>query len=164
MNYKESDLPGIGKKFVLQTRSGDKVVVIVHDDGRRELYHFEYEDPDHSISMVTLDDDEARFLSAIVGGVTYKPRALESIEVALDDLVIEWYRLEPGYRCVGLTIGELDIRARSGATVIAVIDKNHNKHINPGPELTLQADSMVVAAGEREQHKQLKEILRNGCG
>ncbi|WP_025692527.1 cation:proton antiporter regulatory subunit [Paenibacillus zanthoxyli] len=164
MNFRECDLPGIGRKFVLQTRSGDKLAIIVHDDGRRELYHFEYDDPDQSISMVTLDDDEARYISAIIGGVTYKPRSLESIEVALDDLIIEWYRLEPGFSCVGRTIGELDIRARSGVTIIAVIEKNHTKHISPGPELRLPADCLIVAAGEREQHKQFRHILRNGCG
>ncbi|AHV97166.1 cation:proton antiporter regulatory subunit [Paenibacillus sabinae] len=164
MNFRECDLPGIGKKFVLKTRSGDKLAIIVHDDGRRELYHFEYDDPDQSISMVTLDDDEARYISAIIGGVTYKPRSLESIEVALDDLIIEWYRIEPGYECIGRTIGELDIRARSGVTIIAVIEKNHTKHLSPGPELKLTSDSIVVAAGEREQHKQFRQILRNGCG
>ncbi|BCG58993.1 cation:proton antiporter regulatory subunit [Paenibacillus sp. URB8-2] len=164
MNFRECDLPGIGKKFVLNTRSGDKLAIIVHDDGRRELYHFEYDDPDQSISMVTLDDDEARYISAIIGGVTYKPRSLESIEVALDDLIIEWYRLEPGFGCIGHTIGELDIRARSGVTVIAVIEKNHTKHISPGPELELTPDCIVVVAGEREQHKQFRHILRNGCG
>lgn len=164
MNYRESDLPGIGKKFVLQARNGDKLVVIVHDDGRRELYHFEYDDPDQSISMVTLDDDEARHISAIIGGVTYKPKALESIEVALDDLIIEWYKLEPGFLCVGRTIGELNIRAQAGVTIIAVIEKNHNKQINPGPDVILSAECTVVAAGERHQHKQFKHILRNGCG
>lgn len=164
MNYRETDLPGIGKKFVFQTRSGDKLVIIVHDDGRRELYHFHYDDPDDSISMVTLDDEEARTLSAVVGGVTYKPKALESIEVALDDLVIEWYKMEPGNQCIGRTIGQLDIRARAGVSIIAVIEKNHTKHINPGADIVLSAECMIVAAGEREQHRRFREILRNGCG
>ncbi|GIP49249.1 K(+)/H(+) antiporter subunit KhtT [compost metagenome] len=164
MNLKETDLPGIGKKFVIQARSGDKLTIIIHDDGRRELYHFDHDDPDDSVSMVTLDDDEARYVSAIVGGVTYKPTALENIEVALGDLIIEWYKLEPNYKAIGHTIGELKIRQRSGATIIAVIEKNHKKHINPGPDLMLTADAMVVVLGERLHQQQIRQILLNGSG
>ncbi|ANS75751.1 potassium:proton antiporter [Paenibacillus yonginensis] len=164
MNLKETDLPGIGKKFVVTTRSGDKLVIIVHDDGRRELYHFKHDDEEESISMVTLDDDEARHISAIVGGINYKPKALETIEVALDDLIIEWYRIESGFKCVGLSIGELNVRQQSGATIIALIDPTHGKTINPGPDVVITANSMLVALGERQHQKRLRQVLLNGGG
>ncbi|WP_435922389.1 cation:proton antiporter regulatory subunit [Paenibacillus sp. DYY-L-2] len=162
MNLKETDLPGIGKKFVIETRSGEKLAIIIHDDGRRELYHFEEENREDSISMVTLDDDEAKYISAIIGGVTYQPTALENIEVALGDLIIEWYRLEPNYKAIGKTIGELRIRQRSGATIIAVIEKNQKKHVNPGADLLLTADALVVVIGERLHQQQIRHILMNG--
>lgn len=162
MNLKETDLPGIGKKFVIQTRSGEQLAIIIHDDGRRELYHFEKDNPENSISTVTLDDDEAKYISAIIGGVTYQPTALENIEVALGDLIIEWYRLEPNYKAIGKTIGELRIRQRSGATIIAVIEKNQKKHVNPGADLLLTADALVVVIGERLHQQQIRHILLNG--
>lgn len=157
-SIRESDLPGIGKKYLVTTRSGDKFVIVVHDDGRREMYHFDYEDPDDSISMVTLDDEEARHIAAIVGGMTYKPKALETVEVALDNLVIEWYRLEASSPWVGRTIGDLDIRRQTGAMIIATVE-NHKETISPGPEKLLTAGTVLVVAGERKQVKALKAAL-----
>ena len=74
VNVRESDLPGIGRKFLLETREGEKLAVILHDDGRRELYRFDKKDPDEVVSFITLQDDEARQLAGILGGLSYLPR------------------------------------------------------------------------------------------
>lgn len=158
---RESDLPGIGKKYQIEARSGDKLVIVIHDDGRREIYHFDDDNPDESISMVTLDDEEARQIAAIIGGMNYKPKALETIEISLEELVIEWCRIEPHFTCVNKTISELQVRQRTGATILAIVGKNQQK-INPGPDDKLTADITVVMAGERKQIRQLKELLANG--
>lgn len=162
VSIKESDLPGVGKKYQIDTKSGDKLVVVIHDDGRRELYHFNYDDVEETISTVTLDDDESRQISAIVGGMTYKPSALETVEVALDKLVIEWFKIESGYVCIGKTIGELSIRQQTGTSIIAIIEKDQKQTINPGPDQVLPAGATLVVAGERKQVKMLKAKLSTG--
>jgi len=159
---RETDLPGIGRKFQVQARSGDKLVIVVHDDGRRELFHFDHDDPDETISMVTLDDEESRQIAGIVGGMSYRPQSLDEVQVDLKDLVIEWYKIEMGSPCSGKTIGQLEIRRRTGTTIIAVVEVDHSKRISPGPDHVLREGSTLVVAGEKAQIKALRKLLTQG--
>ncbi len=159
---RESDLPGIGRKFQIDTRGGDKLVIIVHDDGRREVHHFDNDDPDESVSMVTLDDVEARRVGGILGGMSYMPRALESVDVAFDEMYIEWYKVEPGAKSIGMTIGNLGIRKKTGATIIAIVKRDQMKIINPGPEQTIKEGATLVMLGERAKVKACKQLIQHG--
>ena len=159
---RESDLPGIGRKFQIEAQSGDKLIIVVHDDGRRELYHFDPNDPDELLSMVTLNDTEARQVAGIIGGLNYTPKALESMSITLEGLVIEWYKVEPGSAAIGQTIGQLQVRQTTGATIMAIIEKDGRKHINPGPDQTLTEDVTLVIAGERQQVQAFKRLIAQG--
>ncbi|CAM4337988.1 TrkA domain protein [Paenibacillus endophyticus] len=162
MDLRETELPGIGRKYSLITRSGEKLVIVVHNDERRDIFHMNPDEPDDMLSVATLDDEEARVVSAIIAGITYKPKFLENQEIALDSLIIEWIRLEPLSKCVGKRIGELDIRRTTGATILAVVGKDKTKHINPGAEYMFTAGLTLVVAGERMQLNLLKTLLLNG--
>ena len=159
---RESDLPGIGRKFQIEAQSGDKLIVVVHDDGRRELYHFDPNDPDELLSMVTLNDTEARQVAGIIGGLNYTPKALDSMSITLEGLVIEWYKIELGSAAIGQTIGQLQVRQTTGATIMAIIEKDGRKHINPGPDQPLTEDVTLVIAGERQQVQAFKRLIAQG--
>lgn len=162
MNIREADLPGIGRKFQADLRSGERIVVVVHDDGRRELYLFGEKDHDRSLGVIGLDDDEARQVAAILGGMAYTPRALETVEMALGDLVIEWYRVELGSPAEGRTVGELGVRQSFGVTIVAIMGEDGSKVANPGPEAVIGRGATIVAVGERQQVNMLREALAAG--
>lgn len=154
---RESDLIGIGKKFQIETEAGDNMVVVIHDDGRRELYRHD-DDDNETRCVMTLSDEESRQLAGIIGGLSYKPKALETIEVALDDLRIEWYKVEATSDGVNKTIGELGVRQKTGASIIAAIKDSETK-INPGPEYMIEPGATLVIAGKAKHIKLLKELL-----
>ncbi|MFC3196389.1 cation:proton antiporter regulatory subunit [Parapedobacter deserti] len=154
---RETDLIGIGKKYQIETEAGDHMVVVIHDDGRRELYRYDQEESE-SRCVMTLSDEESRQVAGIIGGLSYKPKALETIQVALDDLIIEWYKVEEGAPSIGKSIGELEVRKRTGASIIAAI-KEGESIINPGPDYVITTDTTMVVAGKRSHIKLLKEIL-----
>ncbi len=154
---RESDLIGIGKKFQIQTSYGDDMVIVIHDDGLREIYSYDDEE-NESKCVMTLNDDEARQVAGIIGGLSYKPKALETIELAIDDLLIEWYKVPGDSNSVSKTIGELEVRKKTGASIIAAIQED-NTIINPGPEHEISPGSTLIVAGKRNQIKLLKKIL-----
>ncbi|EKN70679.1 TrkA-C domain-containing protein [Neobacillus bataviensis LMG 21833] len=166
MKIREIELPGIGKKYEIITKSEDKIVVIIHDDGRRDLYYFDQEDYEESIASTTMDDSEARQIAAIIGGMTYAPKALETIEMAFDDLVIEWSKVEAGAKAENQTIGNLNIRQSYEVNIIAIIKRrNHKKIHTPGPETLLEVGDTVIVSGQRNQVKTIvKEILSRRDG
>ena len=157
MNVREADLIGIGRKFQVETSYGDEVVIVIHDDGRRELYSFDAEE-NESTSILTLNDEESRQFAGILGGMSYKPKALENVEVALNDLTIEWYKVPPESTAKGKTIGELEVRKKTGAMIIAALH-NGKTVINPGPDYVIEQGTTLVVSGMRSHITELKNIL-----
>ena len=159
MDLREVDLPGIGRKFEAVTRRGDKVVLIVHDDGRREVHHYDDDDFDESISSVTFTDEEARQMAGILGGLVYKPKDLEKIELELDDLVIEWVKINDDSIAVNRTIADLDIRNRYDISIIALLKADKSKTLNPGADTLIQKGDTIVFSGERQHVRAATKTL-----
>ncbi|MED3352695.1 cation:proton antiporter regulatory subunit [Bacillus thuringiensis] len=158
MKIKESGLPGIGYKYQVVTKENEKMVIVIHDDGRRDMYHL---DSDHqeSISSISLHDLEAREIAAILGGMIYKPRALENVEMIFEGLAIEWFKVESAALASGKTIGDLQIRKSYNVTIIAVMKKNMRKVLNPGSETILEEGDILVVSGKREEIKKITHAL-----
>lgn len=148
MRVRESELPGIGQKVEMITRNRDKISIIIHHDGRRELYYFDENDHEECVTSVQFDDAEARQMSAILGGMAYKPKALEQVESALDDLIIEWCKAEAGAPAIHQTIGDLNVGQEYHVTVIAIVKKNQDKQLNPSSETVIDEGDTLVISGE----------------
>lgn len=158
----ETSLPGVGRKFQVETMSGDRLIIVIHDDGTRELYHFTRRNMDRPSSVLRLSDGEARQIAGIVGGLTYVPRSLPMAEVVLEDLVLEWFTIEPGAACIGKTIRDLGVRTRTGASIVSIIEPDQTNRTNPEAHTVLNQGATLIVAGDRRSINAVKRLLIEG--
>jgi K+:H+ antiporter subunit KhtT len=158
----ESSLPGVGRKFQIEAASGDRLTIIIHDDGTRELYQYTPKAADQVASVVILTDIEARQVAGIIGGLTYVPKALPSAEIVLEDLLLQWYTIGPGSVCVGKTIRDLQVRTLTGASIVSIIEPDRAKRINPEADTILNEGATLILAGDRKTIGALKQLLKQG--
>ncbi len=154
---REMDLPGIGKKISYTTLSKERVVLIIHDDGKREFYIMDQESEPQA--SVTLFDEEARVLGAYLSGVMYKPKAVQHLEVALEGVKIDWFKLEKNSPVIGKKIGGLGIRKRTQISIIAVL-RNDAFIPNPSSDFVFEEDDTCVVIGKPENFKDFLAIIR----
>ena len=156
----ETALPGVGKRFELATESGQRIGVIRHRTGRRELYVTDDEDADLCRASVQLDEDESNALADILGG-SQLVRELESLHQDVEGLAIDWLHLEPVSPYAGRTIGDARIRTRTGVSVVAVI-RDGTAFPAPAPDFTLEADDTMLVVGTVAGIEQVNEIIATG--
>jgi CPA2 family monovalent cation:H+ antiporter-2 len=77
---------------------------------------------------------------------------------ALQEASAETVRIDPGSPAVGKTLGELDLRGKTGATVIAVLREGDTK-ISPGAGYRLREDDMVLLSGSSKKIERAVKIL-----
>lgn len=158
----EANLPGVGRKFQIEIANGDRLIIVIHDDGTREIYHFERRKFDRAASVVTLADSEARQIAGILGGLSYVPKALPSAELILDDLLLQWFKIEPGAACIGKTIRDLQVRTATGASIVSIIEANRAKRTNPEAGTVLNEGATLILAGDRKTIDTAKNLLNKG--
>jgi TrkA domain protein len=159
MDVTETDLPGVGKRFEVDTAGEDSVVVLVHNNGRRELFY--RPDPDADAEeLLELSDREARTIGSILEGAHFQPVATDTTATTIgeDGVMLEWYTLDADAELVGTSIGTVGVRERTGATV-AAIERDGEVVQSPGPDFVFQAGDQLVVVGSRENHEAFTAAL-----
>ena len=160
IEVRETRLPGVGKKFTMRTQRGEDVCAIVHTDGRREIYH--RTDPDEEAEgVIVLNDDEARELGAIIGGVVYHPEMTDEIAVAMKDLALEWVDIPASSPLVGLTVQTCRIRRETGGTIVAIIREPEALPM-PHPDEPIQAGDTLVILTRPDTFDAIERLVAEG--
>ena len=139
----ETDLPGVGVRFDLETDAGRVVGVVVHQSGRRDLVVYDDWDVDRARESVVLTEDEGHTLGEILGGSP----VLEHLDDAvhrLEDLVISWITIGAKCSLAGQTLAEASLRTRTGAGVVALVTDSGSIPIPVGTDRLEPGDTAVV--------------------
>ncbi|MFA7303736.1 MAG: TrkA C-terminal domain-containing protein [Methanoregula sp.] len=158
MPLRSQNLPGIGTKYEFSTDKGDTVAIFFTRTGTVQMYTLQQGCQTPSAAEMT--PMEARRLGNILTGAIIEADQ-ESVEIAfsaLADLRITLHTLIIPASIGGKTIEDLQIRAKTGATIIAVSRHSMNI-INPPASFVFEAGDTALVIGETDQIKKLEREI-----
>lgn len=153
----ETLLPGVGVRHEFTTASGERVSVLTHRGGRREVAVYDRVDPDACTTFLHLSPDDSRSLVELLGG-SQVSEALGAVQQQVEGLAIDWVTVNPGTAFVGATIGKGEFRTKTGASIVAIL-RDSVTVAAPGPEHAFAAGDVVVAVGTPDGLEQLRVLL-----
>lgn len=153
----QTPLPGVGVRHEFTTVNGERVAVLTHRTGRREIAVYDRDDPDACTTVLHLSHDDTRALAELLGASPVS-EAVASVQQRVEGLAIEWVAVPPGSRFVGTTIAEGAFRTRTGASIVAVL-RGAVTIPAPGPEHRFAEGDVAVAVGTPDGLEQLRGLL-----
>lgn len=151
-------LPGVGIRHDFETASGDRIGMISHPTGRRELLIYDRDDPDSCRSVLRLEEDDVRMLGELVGGEPKVSEHVASLQ-SVPGLTIDWLPVSKQSECSGRTAGEIGARDDIGASIVAVI-RGDETIPSPPSDFRLRDGDTAVAVGTTEGVRRLFALLQ----
>ena len=157
MQIEETQLPGVGVRHDFATKMGPRIGVIAHRSGHRELLVYAEDDPDRCEQSLRLDEDESHALAELLGA-SRVTAAVAELRQSVEGLTIDWVPVRAGSASAGSTIGDTQLRQRTGATIVAVARGNETI-ASPGPDLELVGGDVAVVVGTSESIERALKLL-----
>lgn len=156
----QTELPGVGVRYEFDTDRGERVGVLQHLSGDRELLLYDKDDPDTCERTLRLKDADAEALADLLG-LSQLAQSLGAVREAVGGLVIEWITIGKESPFDGKTIGDTSLRTRTGVSIIAVIHGSEPIPA-PGPEQRLDAGDTVIVIGTLDGIHRAETLLERG--
>ncbi|WP_435067531.1 cation:proton antiporter regulatory subunit [Haloplanus sp. C73] len=156
----EAEVPGVGKRFEVETGDDERVVVIVHHDGKREIFRREGADADAE-KLFDLSSSQAREIATVLEGADFQPLDLDDADIPLGEAIIEWMELPAESPLVGQSLQEARIGEKAGVT-IAAIQRDGETIGSPGADEVLAAGDILVVIGGHADQSAFQTMLETG--
>lgn len=154
----ETQLPGVGVRQDFVTHSGERIGIITHRTGRRELLLYDQTDPDACRETVRLEEDDVRTLSEMLGA-SHVTEHLTELEQSVEGLTIDWVKVGQRSRCSGRSLGDLGLRTDIDATIVAVL-RDGQAVPTPPLDYELHDGDTAVVVGTSDGARRVVETLQ----
>lgn len=155
---RETLLPGVGVRHEFTTSSGERIALLTHRSGRREIAVYDAGDPDACRTVLHLSADDTRTLGELLGTSPVSEAVIAAQRV--EGLALDWISVDIGSRFDGASIAEGQFRTKTGASIIAII-RGATTVAAPDPAATLRGHDVVVAVGTPDGLTRLRSLLES---
>jgi len=152
----ETQLPGIGIRHEFDTVARDRIGVLTHRTGWRELLVYDRDDPD-ACRSVRLEDDDAHTLAELLGASRVTEQ-LGAMQQQVRGLAIDWLTVPPGSDLDGVTIAASQLRRRHGVTIVAVARGDDQTPV-PDPDFQLRDGDELIVIGRPDDVTRFRTLL-----
>jgi TrkA domain protein len=156
----EVDLPGVGVRYEFVTEQGQRVGVVAHRSGRREVYVADPEDADKFKRVLGLSGNDARTLAEVLGAARVA-QELAELQQRVEGLAIDWLPIREDSPYARRSIGAARVRSRTGVSIVALL-RGDQAVAAPGPEEEMRPGDYLVVVGTPRGIEEVVELLRAG--
>ncbi len=160
MDIEETRLPGVGLRHDLSTRTGQRIGVVSQVNGERELVLYDKHDPDACRAVLHLGVEEASLLAELLGAPRVSER-LARLREQVAGITTDGIALTADSPYAGRTLGDAQIRSRTGASVVAVA-RHGEVTPSPTPSFRFMAGDKVIVVGTDDGVAAVARILADG--
>ncbi|EOT1974739.1 cation:proton antiporter regulatory subunit [Staphylococcus pseudintermedius] len=153
-------IPGVGTKYSLTTTNNDIVHVILHYNGKREIYITD-EDED-VLANIGLNETEAREIALKLMDVnhdTMEKQAFERFSLLRKQMLVDWIKVSQLSPLKGINIEEAEHRVPNGVNIVGI---SRGSDIIAKPESTelIHEGDILLVIGYNEAVSEFEAVCR----
>jgi|SRR5436309_5248626 len=160
MDIQRTALPGIGLRHVFTTARHQRIGVVSHRNGRRDVVVYDPADPDTAQLTIVLTSQEATALGELLGTARIVAELTE-LERQVRGITSAQIPIMPGSPYDGRPLGDTQARTRTGASIVAVV-RDRGVVPSPRPDFVFHAGDVIVVVGTEEGTDAVADLLANG--
>lgn len=161
---KEQVLPGIGTKYSLTTTDGLNIVIVLHTNGKRELYIVnEDEDVDYNVALTSDEAKDIGLKLIDINHDTIDEEEFERFNIFRKKKIMDWIKVRKGAPISGMTIEEAE---DGDLAEISIVSVNRDEDIVPRPDAAfdIMEGDVLLVVGEYDAIIEFEKRCKSGHG